>query len=1166
MALIPSLVKGTPMEAIYNKMTKNPETGEDWGSKEGHLEIHEVVTIDGIKVGAVAPTSINKPGTTDLLDEADIVLNPQVLNNRGWKLQQDLPIKLMHETNVGSQIQKNIFEGLKLTEDYFVNGEKMNGSKLATRIHETVSKLSNLGKEDIKRKFGIDENNIIKDKQYIYNALIEEFKDRGGNENVLDALQKQMPLDAIPQIKGKVESIFMSIMNRKMTKISTEGGSFIQVSPFGLEKVGKDSGITIVSKDYNNEGLLPPRIEKGKVLPGQCFIPHSQVLKILKKHKINIEGKDLQSVINLLDPSALELITYRIPNQGMSSNDYLQVVGILPPGVGDSIIVYDGLPAKTGSDFDIDKLFAMQNSLVYDPEIMKVTKLTKDNIHLLPKKKTKLSENASQKQILEADARDEANHKAEIEKLLTQNELVAQYKAVLNAPQSYDNMMRSIDGAQLKEDIAGKKGLFPAPEMKNMELFSPLTQLEIKSEYLSGKMGVGQTANHLVDHVMNQMLDVRLNKWLGQGNQREITGKKGKKLITFFDSATTGKQSIADNLSAFLNAYVDIAKDPYIARANHNSITANTTFMLLRAGVDLKWVNRFIGQPILKELVALQQENLSITANDILLPGKDGEISKGSPMDKLRAKYGFAPIGQTVTGQTVAGLTEAALEANIRNDVRDEKLDYEVLKAWSFLQEQAKIFGESVIAAKSDTAGAGGSNVERQINENKIEEVLLTKTRKTRKKKVILGYEAKFNGTMLGTYHNNTINFVRDVVRASNLFLSGTQGAIDTYNNVSHETGNGELLTDIRLGKSIDGAFYSYIMSGTKLFKDNNKEYLRLVKDIPNDILARQEAIVNGEQERNYLIEELEVSAFRNKKYMGINNKNKPTYYQNQIYRGWMDLYNKQILKEDGSVDFDSVHPDRALALDLARYAFLTSGFQNNLSQFFTYMPHQILKDNDISGEIRDAIMKADEMSTDQEFSDQFQRHSKANPKIVKTLNVKGMETFNKNTNVFIYRPAKNKSQEFGSDDGFFPKFVNGRVSSFNPGTQGNDINNYLYERIGTVSRVDSLGKPMRVPVYARTFELGSTVGKFKTFEYSKGERIKRSKISGNNVPVKVQIGIQEVIDNSILAKDDTYKDNQGRTFDEIVSEIAIDEKSGAMNTIKMNLEKIIEDQNIKCK
>ena len=422
--LIPSLINGTPMEGLLNKMqgpTNFDSKGNVTYEVEAHKEIHEVVTIDGIKVGAVEPTKIHKDETTVMLGEEDIKLNPQVLNNRGWKLQQDLPIKLMHDTNVGSQIQKNIFEGLDPKGTYdFENG--LNGTQLAKRMHETVSKLSNIGKDELKDKLGIDSNENMSDKEFIYKSLIQEFKDRGGNDNIVEALQKNLPFDAIPQIRGKVESIFMSIMNRRLTKISTEGGSFIQVSPFGLEDLGQESGIIPLDERFAKEGgLLPPRIEDGKVLPGQAMIPHSQAVKILKKYNISLSNKTMEEAMSLLDPSALELITYRIPNQGMSSNDYLQIVGILPPGVGDSIIVYDGLPAKTGSDFDIDKLFVMQNHVVFDGKNKRLTKLTRENSHLAvktPRKKSYIDKSTgnvvpSVEAVLYSDF--------EIEKMLTQN-------------------------------------------------------------------------------------------------------------------------------------------------------------------------------------------------------------------------------------------------------------------------------------------------------------------------------------------------------------------------------------------------------------------------------------------------------------------------------------------------------------------------------------------------------------------------------------------------------------------------------------------------------------------------------------------------------------------------------------------------------------------------
>lgn len=1157
--LIPSLIKGTPMEALYNKMTKDPKTGLQYGDKEAHLEVHEVVTIDGVKVGAVAPTRINKEGTTEMLSEEDIVLNPKILSNRGWKLQQDLPVKLMKETNVGSQIQKNIFEGMSMEGDYNFEGG-MKGRKLAQKIHDTVSKLSNIGKEELKRKYGIGADNRIKDTDLIYETLISEFKDRGGNENIVTALQKREKFDAIPQIRGKVESIFMSIMNRKLTKINTQGGSFIQVSPFGLETIAKSgSGITVVSEDYNNEALLPPRIEKGKVLPGQAMIPHSQAVKILKKHNINFSNLSMEEAMAMLDPSALEMITYRIPNQGMSSNDYLQIVGILPPGMGDSIIVYDGLPAKTGSDFDIDKLFAMQNNLVFNSKERRLTKLTEENKHLAVKSLMKPAyvnkegeKIAAVPEVMYSDI--------EIDKMLTQNDLVGQYKSVLNAPQTYDAMMRSIDGAQLKDDIAGNKkegivGLFEAPVMKNMELFSPLTQLKTKSEYLSGKMGVGQTANHLVDHVMNQSLNVRLTKWIGVGNKREETIGDKKRTITFFDSETTGEHSIADNLSAFLNAYVDIAKDPYIARANHNSVTANTTFMLLRAGADIKWVNRFIGQPILKELVELQIEQKSITAESIMTKDESGE-SRASAMDRILKNYGFDPIPKVVTGSTVEALKQGELEDNIRNRDKGSQMEYEILKAWSMLQEQGKIFGDAVIAAKSDTAGAGGSNIDRMVNSNKIKKIY--------KDENIQGYEAKFKGTMLGTYQENTLTWVKDIIRSSDLFLSGTLAAENIFNAVSFQTANGEFLTDAKLGKEIDNSFYSYIMSGTNLFKDNYAKYDYLTTKVPQEVKKRQQLILDGKKERNFLIEELELQTRGKKTYIGINNKDKPTHYQNEIYRAWMKLYNRYLYNEDGSLNMKDVHPDRKLATDLAKYAFTGSGFQNNLTQFFTHIPHQILSDSNMGGNIRESIDNVEEMTTDSNFVDQFQRHSKDNPKIVKTLVVKSMEG---DGLTFIYKPAKNKSQEFGSvanNSRFFPNFVNGKVSVFNPISQSVEISNYLFEKQGTVKREDANGEMISVPVYSRTFELGSSEGKYRTFEYSKGNNLKKSNVSKNNVSQLSKVKIQERMDK--IMKENEFKDNSGKIIDQIMVERMVEQRVSDTYTVSSNLAQIIEDQKIKCK
>ena len=186
------------MERLLYKMTHN-DKGEKLSQSE---QTHEVVTVDGIKVGAMQPTSINKEGTTDLLE--DFELNTNTMKNTGWKLQQDLPVKTMHETNVGSQLQKNILQGLLMKEKYFSydKGKEIDGSEMLKDVHNAVSSLVNIGVEEVSKRLGIKDRKIS-DPEAIYDVLIEEFNRRGGNEDIVSALMRQDPLDSIPQNKRK---------------------------------------------------------------------------------------------------------------------------------------------------------------------------------------------------------------------------------------------------------------------------------------------------------------------------------------------------------------------------------------------------------------------------------------------------------------------------------------------------------------------------------------------------------------------------------------------------------------------------------------------------------------------------------------------------------------------------------------------------------------------------------------------------------------------------------------------------------------------------------------------------------------------------------------------------------------------------------------------------
>ena len=781
-------------------------------------------------------------------------------------------------------------------------------------------------------------------------------------------------------------------------------------------------------------------------MPGQCFMPHSAIVKLLPTNVdyTKLTGAELMEMI---DPSALELVTYRIPNQGMSSNDAMEIVGILPPEMGDSIIAYDGVPAKTGSDFDIDKMYVMMHHLeLVDGKIKKI-------------------------------ASDGDSKKAK------QNKLVDLYKTVLTSPHTYDAMMTSIDAEFFKKDIVG---LFPEEDMGDLQLMGPTQQIKTKFEYISGKFGVAQTANQLVDHVLNQSLNIRLDGYLGIGFKDDDGNTKFDNIMDF-----EGKNSIADVLSAFLNAYVDIAKDPYISRGNHNSVTSGVAFMLIRAGAPIDWVNRFIGQPILKELVETMKMSEGITSEGLLVKGK-----KADAYEFIRDRYKFPKAKGTSI--TVASLSKTKMKDTIKGkksifDMGPEDANQnDVLDAFEFLLEKSKAFSASVSAGKADTKGGGGDFMDMFIQANKVAEV--------EKKGIILGFMSKFDGTMLGTYQKNAVDWIGEVVDRSNIFLSASEGLQDTFNQISMRLGKG-LLKDKKLASKLDASYYSYAMSSMDLFKDNNASHQELFKNLPETLLSVKD------KTNNFLVQELEVKDSDGYSFIGLNSKNKTKTYENRIYRAWMDLLRSDNPKQ---VKFGK---------DLARYAYSQSGFQNNLNQFFTHIPHELFAEERIDRVIADMFDKSSSVQYDDKFRDQLFRHSAEDVNIVHRVSLGNVINVDKTTDldtavVYNTMSASNSISIGKNEDDInaYPEFISMKEK------KGDNIN--LYQLIGARDVKLTKGSTM-MPFYVRTHKLGLSSNKGKVFEYSYKNDINESIVKRNNLNNETKKSIAKIIAN--LEKNSTF-------------------------------------------
>ena len=61
-------------------------------------------------------------------------------------------------------------------------------------------------------------------------------------------------------------------------------------------------------------------------------------------------------VIMVLIERPLTMVGVRIPVQGLNSMEFMEIYEFLPPAAGNIVVVPAEIVAKSGGDFDIDKL------------------------------------------------------------------------------------------------------------------------------------------------------------------------------------------------------------------------------------------------------------------------------------------------------------------------------------------------------------------------------------------------------------------------------------------------------------------------------------------------------------------------------------------------------------------------------------------------------------------------------------------------------------------------------------------------------------------------------------------------------------------------------------------------------------------------------------------
>jgi hypothetical protein len=560
-----------------------------------------------------------------------------------------------------------------------------------------------------------------------------------------------------------------------------------------------------------------------------------------------------------------------------------------------------------------------------------------------------------------------------------QNRLIELYKSVLTNENVIGEVMTPVDFTHVKDDILhfGDK-----ISSSNLSTFDPLKDIDTKYDFLSGKAGVGQQANALMDYVLGSMGNLSITNFnVPKSNLRldqEYSAKLSSEDLKYYAkqlglNPNEAKQlesiKIGHSLSAILNAFVDIAKDPYITRGNWVTMTTNTGNLLLRKGVHPFYVNAFLAQPIIKEYVAFSSQY---------------EASEGQSLSTAEAFIEQRFGKEVYKNKKDLNVFNESLQT-LRSSEFLNKDTSQMNVFATFLQYQAasKAMKKNIDASKFMVNGVGGSVNSLIISKNAVDSILNEEDKyneledKTEfKKNIILGFKSKFtnpNGSesMFSKYYNNVILKSEQIVKSNpKLFFAGNTTIQETFNEISTDVNN-ELLLDTDFGKDLNRMFYSYIMSGFNSLNMTSTERRELTLKFSKEF----EAFKLANKGKYAIIDELNIKQGDSLEFIGLNNRKKSKDYERKLTKSFLDLLNNE-------EDFTN---------KLIKYSYLTSGFNNHASQFFTMIPAQWFNRNNIN---RYIIYKSKEydklnLENDDNFIDQFYLSNLENTKYVKPISEK---------------------------------------------------------------------------------------------------------------------------------------------------------------------------------
>lgn len=1054
-------------------------------AKDSEIELRDGQTVLSAKV------------TDELINEEGNTLND--FNNLVTYTQKFKYLRQQLETNphtheeqmAGTQFMKVNLSNLRMDDLYGIEGQQVTGRQIKDTIMNALNKLSDMGVKDLEDELFNKDGSVNVTK--LAKMLEDDARESDANDNVLSGLKTAnnkfiMPLSSLSDNKW-LESRFISMINKQVIDVHIPGGAFIQRSTLGLEA----TSTKVVTPNMINDGRVLKSINEEGSMDSvvsinlfKYFIPNYENLTYREARQWLIDHEIIG------DKAKANAIGYRIPTQSIASISPLRFVDVFPEIMGDTIMLPEDFTKLTGSDFDIDKLYVAR--FAYNKNGVKFNKgnsLKYDEVR-----------NSIKNEMLEAY----------LKVLLTRDNTNSLKLSIDNATENVKEVLR---------DIEGPSSYHPTP----FEVYSPTYQEARKAEYTGGKAGIGPFALNNAHHILTQLTKLSMvrDAFTNTLNIWNIGG--------IYDTPVAGMKKggrILDWLSAMINGFVDIAKDPYIVRLNVNSWTYNMVSFLLRTGKG-KQTFYFVAQPILKEMAEAViktkgKYGIDRTKTPTQLENEaiESVLDKYDPTKKYRKKYEFINGNENSKANEYQDLFSTYQKENGEYTSRTRELlklnkeeisnfneeQVRIYYAWKALKPYADSLANLVKYSKVDTKKTGKTFAEQQTYYNGM--WAMTEDANFADGEIERFYNETFiakkteNSIPFGTsiFKNlllrNTDTFLskKDIMlsllgrknnadsKLLNALISGMEAQIKSgfFNQFIYQNGidiHSMFTGKMSMAKRINNFKYEILKGNPKLSRFLNND-----GTINNDFI-------------NYLIPNIDYNGLD---FIDTSSLLDADQSQaNNLINYWREL-------------IDDPEPRVSqLFKDLVVYAFLTSGDNPTMNSFFQYVPNSYK----ISMGYTDYIQtKLDELSNGVDQSivrDDLFLNNWQNDKLVRPVdlyNNKGVKLYSISLNdqsvvpnIILgerqdktdrpaIRPSNWLSMTYVNDKG---KLIEGKFPIFYPYIKINDglgrtsANYHVYSLIGYKQAADPETRRLNyIPIYGLVSKKGYKYRGHTVVEYGK--------------------------------------------------------------------------------